>query len=217
MQDRPNITDYVLDELGFTEIFNLKNGSLTEFFTTDQEVIRYRMSTFSDMINNPGLITTLNKLLPILWDIMELRRLESDSGETADYLSSITEIELYISSVDTLDDGLNEVRDNLKSPAFITMCDYINELAESDYYTELNERLFELTKRVREIRSVTMGVNLDAQLRPSDAGVLSINSEPFKSGDVIEKILRLNFKDDDYTCIAQLVPFGKKESDNQKQ
>ena len=217
MKDRPEISDYVLDELGFSELFNLKNNSLTEFFTTDPEVIKYRLNTFSDMINNPELITTLNKLLPILWDIMELRRLEADSGETADYLSSITEIELYISSVDTLDDGLNSVRSNLKSPAFIAMCDYINELAESDYYTELNERLFELTKRVREIRSVTMGVNLDPQLRPSDAGVLSINSEPFKSGDVIDKILRLNFKGDEYTCIAQLVPFGKKETDNQKQ
>ncbi len=216
MADRPDISDYVLDELGLNDIFNLKNGSLTEFFTTDPGVIRYRMDTFADMMNNPGLITTLNRLLPVLWDIMELRRLEADSGETADYLASITEIELYISSVDTLDDGLNAVRDNLRSKAFITMCDYINELAESDYYTELNERLYELTKRVREIRSVTIGVNLDAQLRPAEAGVLSINPEPFKSGDVIEKILRLNFKDDEYTCIAQLVPFGKKESDNQK-
>ena len=66
------------------------------------------------------------------------------------------------------------------------------------------------------IKSVTVGVNLDAQLRPNYAGVLSINSEPFKSGDTIDKILRLNFKNDEYTCIANLVPFGKNQSDNQK-
>ena len=76
--------------------------------------------------------------------------------------------------------------------------------------------LCELTKRVREIKSVTIGVNLDAQLRPKDAGVLSINPEQFRSGDVIEKILRLNFKDDEYTCIAKLVPFNKNQTDNQK-
>ena len=69
---------------------------------------------------------------------------------------------------------------------------------------------------MREIKSVTIGVNLDAQLRPAEAGVLSINPEAFKSGDVLEKILRLNFKDDEYTCIANLVPFGKKQSENQK-
>jgi DNA mismatch repair ATPase MutS len=168
------------------------------------------------MLNNPELIKTLNDLLPILSDIMELRRLEADSGDPNDYLSSITEIELYISCIDTLDDGLNAVKSNLKGTAFRTLCDRISELAESDYYAQLNEKLCELTKRVREIKSVTMGVNLDAQLRPSSAGVLSINSESFRSGEVLEKILRLNFKDDEYTCIANLVPFGKKQSESQK-
>ena len=154
--------------------------------------------------------------MPILNDILELRRLESDSGDTTDYLASITEIELYISSVDTLNDGLNAVSDSLHGRAFRTLCDRINELAESNYYSELNEKLCELTKRVREIKSVTIGVNLDAQLRPKDAGVLSINPEQFRSGDVLEKILRLNFKDDEYTCIAKLVPFNKNQNDNQK-
>ncbi|MBQ2512755.1 MAG: hypothetical protein II534_05375 [Clostridia bacterium] len=215
-KDRPDISDFVSDELGLSEIFNLKNGSLADFFTVDQKVIEYRAETFQDMLDNPGLIKTLNNLLPILNDIMELRRLEADSGDTNDYLSSITEIELYISSVDTLDDGLNSVRDGIKGAGFRRLLDYISELAESDYYSELNERLFELTKRVRDIRSVTVGVNLDAQLRPAEAGVLSINPEQFRSGDVIEKILRLNFKNDEYTCIASLVPFGKKESENRK-
>jgi DNA mismatch repair ATPase MutS len=46
--------------------------------------------------------------------------------------------------------------------------------------------------------------------------VLSINPEPFRSGDTLHKILRLNFKEDQYTCIADLTPFGKKQSENQK-
>ena len=46
--------------------------------------------------------------------------------------------------------------------------------------------------------------------------MLSINPEAFRSGDVLEKILRLNFKEDEYTCIANLVPFNKKQSENQK-
>ena len=213
---RPDISDFTLNEMGFSQIFDLKNSPLSEYFTSDESVINYRRETFGDMLNNPELIKTLNDLLPILSDIMELRRLEADSGDPNDYLSSITEIELYISCIDTLDDGLNAVRDNLKGVAFRTLCDRISELAESDYYAQLNEKLCELTKRVREIKSVTMGVNLDAQLRPSSAGVLSINSESFRSGEVLEKILRLNFKDDEYTCIANLVPFGKKQSESQK-
>ena len=212
----PNIDMFVLDELGMLDAIELHNRELAEFVTSDPEVIEYRMDTFRDMLENESISKTLNKLIPILGDIMELRRLEADSGEAASYLSSITEIELYISSIDTLHAGLSEVRPNLKGKALTTLADRIAELAESDYYAELNEKLKELTNRVRDIKSVTIGVNLDAQLRPAEAGVLSINPQPFHSGDVIEKILRLNFKDDEYTCIAQLVPFGKKQTENQK-
>ena len=158
----------------------------------------------------------LNRLVPVLNDIMELRRLEADSGDPNDYLSSITEIELYVSSVDILHTALTKVKGEVHSPAFTALTELVTKLAESDYYRELNQKLSELTQRVREIKSVTIGVNLDAQLRPSSAGVLSINPESFKSGDVLDKILRLNFKNDAYTCIANLVPFGKKQSDNQK-
>lgn len=215
-ENRPNIDMFVLDELGLLEVFNLKNSNLDEYFTSDTAVIRYRMDVFGDMLAFPEISVTLNKLIPILTDIMELRRLEADTGDTESYLESITEIELYIASVSTLNAGLSPIKDNLKSEALRTLALRISELAESDYYKELNLKLAELTNRVRDIKSVTIGVNLDAQLRPASAGVLSINPEPFRSGDVLEKILRLNFKDDEYTCIASLVPFGKKQSENQK-
>ena len=213
---RPDISMFALEEMGFLEVLDLKNRDLSEFFTTDVEVLKYRTEVFSDMLENPSLVKTFNSLLPILSDIMELRRLEADSGDTNDYLSSITEIELYISCIDILDDGLSAVKDNIKGKAFKILCERIGELADSEYYSQLNERLCELTSRVRDIKSVTVGVNLDAQLRPQSAGVLSINPEQFHSGDVLEKILRLNFKDDQYTCIANLVPFDKKQSDTQK-
>lgn len=215
-EDKPDINMYVLEELGLLEIFNLKNSQLDEYFTTDPSVIKYRMDVFGDMLLCPEIPATLNRLVPILSDIMELRRLEADNGDTSSYLESITEIELYISSIKTLDSGLSPIREKLRSRSFRMLADRIRELVDSEYYAELNAKLAELTTRVRDIKSVTIGVNLDAQLRPSSAGVLSINPESFRSGDVIEKILRLNFKDDEYTCIASLVPFGKKQSENQK-
>ncbi|MBE6662366.1 MAG: hypothetical protein E7606_03680 [Ruminococcaceae bacterium] len=212
----PSIDRFVLDELGMTDLISLKNSELSEYFTTDPAVIRYRLAVFADMLANPSISATLNSLIPILGDILELRRLDAESGDTASYLSSMTEIELYISCVDLLHEGFSILKGKLKSEAYQTFAARIEELAESDYYRDLNQKLSEMTERVREIKSVTIGVNLDAQLRPREAGVLSINPEAFRSGDVIEKILRLNFKDDEYTCIASLVPFGKKQNENQK-
>jgi hypothetical protein len=215
-KDAPAIDMFVLSELGLDEILHLKNSDLSEYFTENPAVIAHRMDVFEDMLAYPELAATLNRLIPILTDIMELRRLEADAGDTDSYLESMTEIELYIASISTLYEGLSPLSGKLKSHSFTLLTERICELATSDYYRDLNEKLSELTSRVRDIRSVTIGVNLDAQLRPTSAGVLSINPEPFRSGDVLEKILRLNFKDDEYTCIANLVPFNKRQSENQK-
>lgn len=53
---------------------------------------------------------------------------------------------------------------------------------------------------VRGIKSITIGVNLDAQLRPLEAGVVSVNKEIYKSGNVVDKMMRLDFKDDGFFC-----------------
>ena len=215
---RPNITETVCDELGLNEIFNLKSGRLSEFFTSDSEVILYRQKTLTDMMRVPELKEALAEVHPILDDIVELRRLDRDNTSSADsYLYGITEIELYVSCLDTLAKGLGAVRDRIESPAFIELADFVTDLVGSEYYAELNKKLEALAQRVHEVKSITVGVNLDRQLRPTSAGVISVNSEEFKSGKVLDKILRLSFKNDAFTCIAPLSPFGKGQSDNRQE
>jgi len=214
----PNISEAVCDELGLTELFSLKNSILSDFFTKDADIIKYRQSTIDDMLRLPELKDTLSRVHPILDDIQELRRLDSDSQNSGDsYLYSITEIELYVSCIDTLREGFEPIRDKIKSPAFSELCDFVIELAASDYYAELNKKLSALAQRVHEVRSVTIGVNLDRELRPCSASVVSVNSEQFKSGRTLDKILRLSFKNDAFTTISELSPFGKGQSDNKRE
>ena len=215
---RPNISESVCLELGLDEIFNLKSGRLSDFFTDDVDVIRYRQATFADMARVPAIKETLAKVHPILDDIMELRRLDRSSTNPGDsYLYSITEIELYVSCLDTLAAGLGAVRSEIGGPAFAALADFSAELVSSEYYRELNKKLEALAARVHEVKSVTVGVNLDRELRPTSAGVISINSEQFKSGKVLDKILRFSFKNDAFTCIAELSPFGKGQSENRQE
>lgn len=220
-QDRenlPDISEDVCDELGLNEIFDLKSGSLTDFFTSDEGVIAYRQKTVADMLDIPELSETLSRVHPILDDIRELRILDRDSGSAGDsYLYSITEIELYVSCIDTMREGLEPIRDRIKSPAFAALADFVIELAASEYYCELNKKLEALASRVREVKSITVGVNLDRELRPESAGIISVNAERFKSGKVLDKILRFSFKNDAFTTIAELSPFGKGQSDNKRE
>ena len=213
---RPNITEEVLGELGLDSVIELKNSRLCDFFTMNKDVIEYRQKVFADLFENQELCDLLIKVNPILSDIAEIRRLSSDKDAADSYLYSITEIELYVSCIELLYEGLLPLKDKVKSPAFVDLADCVIELTESEYYRDLNERLKELTSRVREVKSVTIGVNLDGRLCPESAGVLSVNSEYFKSGELLQKILRLDFKSNEYTCIASLLPFKKGQSENQQ-
>lgn len=212
----PNITEEVLTELELNSAIDLKNSRLCDFFTTSKEVIEYRQAVFKDMLENEELCQLLLKLSPLLCDISELRRLSGEAEQNESYLYSITEIELYISCMELLSNSLCPMKDKLRSKAFVRLANRVSELTESEYYKDLNERLKELTSRVREVKSVTIGVNLDSRMRPDSAGVLSVNNEYFKSGELLQKILRLDFKSNEYTCIASLVPFKKGQSENQQ-
>ncbi len=214
---RPNISDEVCDELGLSELFSLKSTSLSDFFSSDPRVLGYRQQIFRDLTQIPELLETLLSVCPILDDIRELRRLDNENITSADsYLYSITEIELYISCLDGLKRGFAGTSDRIRSEALTMLSDFVKEVCESEYYAELNKKLEALADRVHEVRSVTIGVNLDRELRPESAGVLSVNSEKFKSGKVLDKILRLSFKNDAFTCIAPLSPFGKGQSENKQ-
>ena len=217
-ENRPRISDTVCDELGLSEILTLKSRPLSEFFTSDVEVIKYRQKTLRDLLENPDLLDALSAIHPILDDIRELRRLDNENVSSAEsYLYSITEIELYVSCIDTLNRGLSSVKGRLAGEAFSGLCDFVTELCESEYYIDLNKRLSALTERVNEVRSITVGVNLDRQFRPESAAVISLNSDRFKSGKMLDKILRLSFKNDAFTAIAELSPFGKGQSENKRE
>lgn len=215
-ENLPNISSEVLNSLELDYAIDLRNNDLCNYFTTDKETIEYRQKVFADMLENEELCDLFSSLAPILNDISELRKLSQDAQSNESYLYSITEIELYVSAVEHLNYGLGKIKDKLKSEALKKLSERIFELSESDYYKDLNQKLKELTSRVREIKSVTIGVNLDARLRPESAGVLSVNNEYFKSGELLQKILRLDFKSNEYTCIATLQPFKKGQNDNQQ-
>jgi len=214
--NRADISYETLEQLELNLLIDLKSSRLCDFFTIDPSVIKYRQEVFADVVSNPQLLEILNKLSPILSDISEVRRISFDSSDSDGYLYSITEIELYISAMELLSTEFSDISSNLKSDAFRNLAKRVKELTESDYYIDLNNKLKALTSRVREVKSVTIGVNLDDKLKPCVAGVLSVNNEKFKSGDLIEKILHLDFRKNEYTCISPLIPFEKGQSENQQ-
>ncbi len=206
-----------IEALEIKTLFDIKSTALEDLLSDDISVITYRQETVKDILNCPETVDILKKCVPILQDITSLRRLGSAAEGTGDsYLYSITEVELYISLMEILASSLLPLRESFEGRAMRAFCERISVLYESDYYKDINSKLTAMTDRVREIKSVTIGVNLDGTLRPEGAGVLSVNNDKFRSGTVLEKILRLDFNPGELTCIAPMIPFNKAMSDNEQ-
>ncbi len=210
-------SDEALEALEASSLIELKSACLSDFLSCDGEVIAYRQETLKDVSKCPETVSVLKKCVPVLQDISSLRKLGSSSeGTTDSYLYSITEVELYVSLLEILASELLPLKEKLTSKAMSDLCERISLLYESDYYKDINKKLTAMTDRVREIKSVTVGVNLDGTLRPESAGVLSVNNEKFRSGSALEKILRLDFNPRELDCIAPMIPFEKSMSDNEQ-
>ena len=74
------LTEVTAEQLELYYLIDLKNSDIGSFFTSDPETIRYRQETFADMAANPEIARTLLKMLPLLSDITELRRMGADAG-----------------------------------------------------------------------------------------------------------------------------------------
>ena len=59
-EDRSYIPMFELEELGLTDVLELRGGQLSDFFTTDKSVMEYRMEVFEDMLSNEDISKTLN-------------------------------------------------------------------------------------------------------------------------------------------------------------
>ena len=82
----PRISDTVCEELGLNEIFRLRGRALCDYFTADEDVIRYRQTALTEVIGHPALQETLSRITPILDDIHQLRRMDQDNSAKDAYL-----------------------------------------------------------------------------------------------------------------------------------
>lgn len=204
-------------DLSLSPRLKIKSASLDEIMTDDPETIEYRVATFDDLASIPEALDALKKCVPFISDITDLRALGQDADETGSYLYSIAEVEIYVSLLEHLRDNFLPHRERFTSEALKSLAERISTLAESSGYREINEALAALTSRVREVGSVTLGVNLDARLIPESAGLLSVNNEKFKSATSLEKILKIDRHSGDMNFISPILEAEKVFTTNERE
>ncbi len=221
--DRKSFIDFnFIDDLNLKTIFNInsmkKAGDiqleLRDFFTVNRETISLRNELFQDLLENRDIFDYLKELVGILEDILQLYQIRHGHETIEANLYAIKELEMYIEVIKKFH-GLFRDR-SLKCPSLGKFVAIINEIFNSDEFARLCRQTEKLDHHINNIKSITVGVNLDAQFMPVEAGIVSINDQSYVSGNVIDKILRLDFSKNDFECMAPLEPIKRGFNNEQR-
>lgn len=163
--------------------------TLTEL-VTDAATIAWRQSVLADFVRNPSLSETAENLLPKLAHLREGNALFGKRQrnlllDTADHLA---ELDSYVQITQTLHTALNTA--DLQSTPLSRLRDDLARLQADPNFQALCADLPGLREPLERIASITVGINLDVELRPLSATLLAINDTKFTgAASWIEKVL----------------------------
>ena len=203
-----------IEQLGIEQMIRLRKDQfrggghldLKQFFTCDPDIIEYRLEVMEDMEEHPKLAGILEKLIPQIQNIADMRRVLNTDGTVESSLFSIHIIEMYLEIMDYLKDNLLSLE--LKSRGFQTFQELVREKTEQEDYENLKRETGHLQTDISHIRSVTVGINLNANFQAEEAGLLSVNTESFRQGNLMDKLLHPK-KNGAFVCMTSLVPVSK--------
>lgn len=147
----------------------------------DPAVIRYRQDILDDLLANPRLAGQLADLLPRLFALDSFAfSARPDQSPLYEVVWRIGQLETYVDVVRGLNGVFAPPRADLRSEGLLRLRDLTAAIAAEPAFKHLVEALPALVAQVRGISSITIGVNLDDQLRPAAATLLAVNNRQFR-------------------------------------
>ena len=171
----------------------LGRSSIREVFLnlcTDPAVITYRQDILDDLWCNPDFAAHLQALLPEL-NALDTAHIAVDRRRAS--LQEITwrlgELEHLVSCVTGLSTAFAQAGEKIHAAGWCALRDRIAQTAQDTVYQQLTRELPGILQTVRAKASVTIGVNLDGQLRPVAATLLSVNAQKFTGSTFLDRLL----------------------------
>lgn len=161
-----------------------------------EKLIKYRCDVFEDFLRIPKLRSNLTSLLEMLGELREIEKFKKDSDASSlwQLVNRMREINRYIDCIKELRSTLEGM--DIRSQGLITLRKLVGKIYEDGSFEPLQQDMEELFKKVRTLRSVTIGVNLDDMLRPVRAGILSLNGKEFTDSGVLKRFMAMSAKKD---------------------
>ena len=200
------LSDVAVHDLGLDEICrNLSDKpkeqglflDIMRRISDNPDVIRFRLDVFEDILKNPDfryrMLEILDKI-DFLKDYGSFRRDHEESSGTWDLVHRLEELRDYVSYVEALRDCLGGA--DLKSGGLGELKAYIDGIYRDNGFKELKQDISELKANTSNLKSVTVGINLNERFEAKEIGLISINSKAFTGSTILRNFGNLMVKKD---------------------
>ncbi|MBQ9467683.1 MAG: hypothetical protein IJU52_01590 [Clostridia bacterium] len=176
------------------------------YLSTDREEIAARQEMFRDLLAHPELV---DLLVTIRENASHLSEMVRKSGlfhdiSQEELLYSFRELLLYTDTVGLIAEKGDPLSGKLCSARLKAFFVRGKEIVGTKEFENVKGWIEGLESKLRTIKSLTLGVNLNAQLQAEEIGIVSINDQPFRGSTKFERIFKDKSKFDGYTVLAPL-------------
>ena len=171
---------------------------------TDEDTLRYRHDALGDCLANPEFTAGLRELLPEIRGLSHtVRDIRARRNQVSLALSRLTELENYVECASMLDALLRRHAGKFNAQAWRALARELQTIVSEPAFVQMAAELPELRAEIRQIVSVTIGVNLSSDLKPVAATLLSLNKRRFRGPRFFRKLWGID-EDEDWRGISPL-------------
>ena len=165
--------------------------TLTEL-VTDESVIRWRQDILEDFINIPYLESLLYKSIHTIYE--GSLSVFARTGSTQSFFElndNISQMEAFVACMEECHSFAKEYGGRIKSAGIKSVLQEIENNYSSEDFKKLTGEIDELKASLeKDIKSVTVGINLDKLMRPTEVMLLEVSHEPIRRKTMFERLLK---------------------------
>ncbi|MGN0247137.1 MAG: DNA mismatch repair protein [Lachnospiraceae bacterium] len=154
--------------------------------TDDPYVARYRSDIFEDIYKNPDMCKRMMEILDkinFLRDYGSFKKKYEEASGIWELMHRLEEINEYIGYVEAIYQCLSTA--DIQSEGLLGLREYINEIYHDNGFEDLKKDISKLKYSTQDLKSVTVGINLNERFEADSIGLISINNKYFTKSNVI--------------------------------
>lgn len=162
--------------------------------SSDEKVIKYRSDIFDDLLHFPALRDNIKALLDELEYLRSISKFAKDSDASSIWqlVNRLKEIDVYIKCITDIKESLEN--QPIKSAGLLNLRKYVSEIYSGSGFPQLKSDITNTLSKVRRLKSITIGVNLDDQLKPLSAGIVSLNDTAYSRSGILKNFISFTAK-----------------------